>query len=75
MNKSPDVEIPVLTDIVKHGDANMSRHFDAHCFSDAVQHAGIPAEKVEQLVSELLEEMLPEFKQQLLIRLMEKIGS
>jgi hypothetical protein len=73
MNKPTEVEIPLLTDIVKPGDADMSRHFDAHCFDDATRQAGIPADKIEELVSELLDEMLPAFKQQLIERLLEKI--
>ena len=73
MNKPTEVEIPLLTDIVKPGDADMTRHFDTRGFNDTKQPAGLSAEKVEVLVTELLEEMLPEFKQQLLARLQEKL--
>ncbi|MBI3188037.1 MAG: hypothetical protein HYZ31_09280 [Gammaproteobacteria bacterium] len=73
MSKPTEVKIPILTDIIKPGDADMTRHFDAHCFDDAARKAGVPAEKIEELVSELLDEMLPEFKQKLLARLQEKL--
>jgi len=73
MSTPTEAEIPTLTDIIKPGDADMTRHFDTRCFDDAAREAGIPAEKIEQLVSELLDEMLPAFKQQLVERLLEKI--
>lgn len=73
MSKPTEVDIPILTDIVKPGDADMSRHFDAHCFDEAARQAGIAPDKLEQVLSELLDEMLPAFKQQLLARLQEKL--
>lgn len=73
MSTPTETEIPTLTDIIKPGAADMTRHFDTRCFDDTARDAGIPAEKIEQLVNELLDEMLPEFKQQLLERLLEKM--
>jgi hypothetical protein len=73
MSKPTEVEIPTLTDIVKPGDADMTRHFDTRGFNYTKQPAGLSAEKVEELVTEVLEEMLPEFKQQLLARLQERL--
>ena len=72
MSTPTDLEIPTLTDIIKPGAPDMTRHFDTHGFDNTAREAGIPAEKIEQLVSELLDEMLPEFKQQLVERLLEK---
>ena len=81
MKHATEQEIPVLTEILKHGDAGMNRHFDtqglalglAQGIDFSTQPTGIPAEKVEELVTELLEEMLPAFKQQLLARLQAKL--
>lgn len=73
LDPQTETEIPLLTDIIKPGDASMTRHFDAHCFDDSARTADIPAEKIEQLVNELLDEMLPAFKQQLIERLQERI--
>jgi hypothetical protein len=73
MKQPTEHNIPVLTEILKHGDANMNRHFDTQGFDYPQQPVGISAEKVEELVTELLEEMLPKFKQQLLARLQKKL--
>lgn len=72
MSTPTELEIPTLTDIIKPGAPDMTRHFDTRGFDDTA-NAGISAEKVEQLVNECLDEMLPEFKQQLIARLLEKI--
>jgi hypothetical protein len=71
-----DDDIPTLTDILKPGDPDMAQHFDAHCFDDSADtEATTPAEQIdiEKLVSETLDEMLPEFKQQLLARIQQKL--
>ena len=73
MKHTAEQNIPVLTEILKHGDAGMNRHFDTHGFENTTHEAGIPADNIEQLVSELLDEMLPEFKQKLIERLQERI--
>lgn len=73
MKHTAEQNIPVLTEILKHGDAGMNRHFDTHGFENTTHEAGIPADKIEQLVGELLDEMLPVFKQQLVERLLEKV--
>lgn len=75
MIQSNDQDIPTLTDIIKPGDADMTRHFDTQGFKETAITAGIPAEKIEHLLSELLDDMLPAFKQQLIERLLEKLQS
>jgi hypothetical protein len=72
MNQPDETEIPLLTDIVHPGDTAMFRQFDSQALAD-VKREGISTEQLESTINELLDEMLPVFRQQLIERLLEKI--
>lgn len=80
MSTEKEKLIPTLTDIIEPGDDDMVHHFDTHAFAEMkdmpryqVLDENELRNTIEMLVDEVVDDMMPSFKQKLKQQLGEKL--